>query len=110
MKLSLPTYPDEIVDVFRGLLGGMELYKGLKTLTILSYHGPDETHDLTEIEMELFKQLLFAMDGMDEVEIGNLCFSEESARDMFEFMEAHKMSVSKFKIFEGMECHDFLEI
>lgn len=29
-------------------------------------------HDLTEVEMDLFKQLLFAMDGMDEVEIKDL--------------------------------------
>lgn len=36
--------------------------------------------------------------------------SKESARDIFEFMESNKMSVSKFKIFSGKTYPDYEEI
>ncbi|OXA40169.1 uncharacterized protein LOC118439394 [Folsomia candida] len=108
LNLQLPTYPEEMMNVIQALLGGLELYKGLKTLEILRYHGRDETHDLTEIELDLFKQLLFAMDGMDEVEIENLYFSKESVTEIINFMKLNKISVSKFQIFQGKTCFDYL--
>ncbi|XP_035716456.1 uncharacterized protein LOC118439330 [Folsomia candida] len=110
LELWLPLYPKEIMGVIKALLDGVQLYKKLKTLTIMECWGDWVIRDLTEVEMDMFKQLLLAMDGMDQVEIHDLYLSKESARDIFEFMESNKMSVSKFKIFSGKTYPDYEEI
>ncbi|XP_035708095.1 uncharacterized protein LOC118435785 [Folsomia candida] len=69
LYLSLPTESDLVLDVIQGLLDGSELYKTLKTFEMGQCCGDDVTHDFTEIELNLFKQVLVATDEMDEVEI-----------------------------------------
>ncbi|XP_035700991.1 uncharacterized protein LOC118433303 [Folsomia candida] len=103
MDLSLPVYPREIITAIPALLEGRELYKGLKTFEIM---GCDRytriiKQDLTDDDLDLFKELLFAMNGMDEVIISYLFFSEESERKILKLMVSNNLTVSKFRIFQG---------
>lgn len=48
---------------------------GLATLEINTYDGDFGTYELSEVEMDMFKQLLLEMDGMDRVTIHKISVS-----------------------------------
>ncbi|XP_035711456.1 uncharacterized protein LOC118436903 [Folsomia candida] len=98
LDLALPTYPIEILEIIKALLEVGELYKRLRTLQIETYNGNFLRHDLTLEELDLFKQLLLAMDGMDEVKITNLILSKKSVENLVAFIEANAMSLYKFNL------------
>ncbi|XP_035701021.1 uncharacterized protein LOC118433324 [Folsomia candida] len=98
LKLGLPMYPKEAKDFLQPVLDCLKLCKELKTLRMLTYYWFICPSDLTEFEMDLFKQLLLALDGMDEVEIQNFYCTHKSARDMWKLIDSKKMW--RFKIFQ----------
>ncbi|XP_035700984.1 uncharacterized protein LOC118433300 [Folsomia candida] len=103
IDLSLPRYPKEARDVIPALLEGRELFKGLKTFEIIyNLYTRIMKQHLTLDELDLFKELLLAMNGMDEIIISYLLqFSEKSERKIFEFMLSKNLTVSKFRIFQA---------
>ncbi|XP_035703519.1 uncharacterized protein LOC110842643 isoform X4 [Folsomia candida] len=106
LLLRLPVFPNTIIDVIRALLEGKELYKDLKMFEtgIFKLKNNFTRHELTTEEMNLFKQLLLAMNRMDEVIIYNLPLGEESMKTISDFMASNRLATPKFtilSIFEG---------
>ncbi|OXA48162.1 hypothetical protein Fcan01_16885 [Folsomia candida] len=99
LSIRLPSYPEQMMDVIKALLDSRDLYQGLKTFKLFETRFNTLKHDLTEDEMDLFKQLLLAMNVMDKVTIWN--FGEESMRNILTFMTSEKLPVSKFMMFGG---------
>ncbi|XP_035711843.1 uncharacterized protein LOC110855286 isoform X1 [Folsomia candida] len=97
LSLMLPKYSTKKVDVVKALLDSKDLYQGLTTFKVWGIRS--SPHDLMEDEMDLFKQLLIAMDVMDKVTIWNMKFSKESVKNILGFMTWNKLSVSKFRMF-----------
>ncbi|OXA55152.1 uncharacterized protein LOC118435535 [Folsomia candida] len=101
LNLALPQFSKPTLNVVQTLFDRADLYKRLKTLEIFIYMRIKVRGDLTEEEMELFKKLIVAMNAMDRVTIRNFYFSKESLRDLLDFMVSNKMSVDKFRMFQG---------
>ncbi|XP_035711511.1 uncharacterized protein LOC118436927 [Folsomia candida] len=100
-EVSKMEYPEEIGDVIKILLDCKELFTQLKTLQIKHYGlWSRADFDLTEDEIDLFKQLLIAMNGMDEVKICQVYLCDKAAETMLAFMKAIKMSTSRFMIIQ----------
>ncbi|OXA41925.1 uncharacterized protein LOC110859585 isoform X2 [Folsomia candida] len=72
LNLTVPIYHVCHGLFFRVLLLCKELYQQLKSLELNAYHKIQMTTYLTEGEMELFEQVLIAMDELDDVKISNL--------------------------------------
>ncbi|OXA53524.1 uncharacterized protein LOC118435869 [Folsomia candida] len=103
LLLRVTVFPDKLVNVIRALLEGKELYKELKMFEtgILKFENNVTRHELTTEEMDLFKQLLLAMNRMNKVIIHNLPLGEESLKTISDFMVSNKLAVPKFRISKG---------
>ncbi|OXA48406.1 hypothetical protein Fcan01_16958 [Folsomia candida] len=101
LYIELPSYPDQIKDTIQVLVDTREMFVGLKTLEIgmMECENP-RIHNLAENELDLFKQLLIALDEVDLVSIHDLYFGKETLRNILHFLESSKMYVSKFKMFQ----------
>ncbi|XP_021965914.2 uncharacterized protein LOC110861110 [Folsomia candida] len=100
LELRLPKYPEPFGDIIKAILKEKELFNQLKTLILVTFNFCREPYDLSEDEMDLFKQLLIAMGGMDRVNITELCFTKESAESIHAFMALNEMPVYKFSVVE----------
>ncbi|OXA54625.1 hypothetical protein Fcan01_10498 [Folsomia candida] len=100
LHLMVSTFSEPRLNIILTLLDSAELYKELKVFEILIFRGTVRG-DLTEEEMDLFKKLLVAMNGMDRVTIHNFHVGEESRKKILDFMVSNTMSVSKFELFRG---------
>ncbi|OXA60414.1 Gamma-glutamyltranspeptidase 1 [Folsomia candida] len=95
LRLWVPSDQAEMINAIRALL------EVLKTFEAELYTWDLVSHELTIEEMDLFKQLLLAMDRMDNVKIFNLSLGDESLKTISAFMVSNELVVSKFKIFLG---------
>ncbi|XP_035712422.1 uncharacterized protein LOC118437497 [Folsomia candida] len=101
LKVTLPKYPTEMGAFIQALLQGRELFQRLATLEINTYDGDFGTYELSEVEMDMFKQLLLEMDGMDRVTIHKISFGEDLVENILTFMESNNLDVGKFRLYDG---------
>ncbi|OXA64893.1 hypothetical protein Fcan01_01667 [Folsomia candida] len=100
LGLRLPKYPKQVEDVIQALLKAKKLFKQLKTLSLGTCKFDNKIHDLSANEIDLFKQLLVAIRGMDRVGIAGIYYGKESAESIRAFMALNEMRVSKFSVVE----------
>ncbi|XP_035711702.1 uncharacterized protein LOC118437041 [Folsomia candida] len=105
LNLALPRYPEKIVDVIKILLDCKDLLTQLKTFQITKYESCSVYSDLTEGELDLFKELLSAMNGMEEVELCQFYLSQRTVKTMLAFMKTNKISRIRI-IQDGKILHD----
>ncbi|XP_021967280.2 uncharacterized protein LOC110862387 isoform X1 [Folsomia candida] len=98
LDLWLPTYPERVLDVIKGLMDGSKFYKEMNSLEIRKNGSKFVRHELTDGEMHLFKRLLVTMKEMGRVVIHDLHFDEKSRRNLLDFMASSEMPVSQFKV------------
>ncbi|OXA47618.1 DNA mismatch repair protein Msh6 [Folsomia candida] len=94
--------PIGIGPSFRSKVGGDSVFPNrLATLEINTYDGDFGTYELSEVEMDMFKQLLLEMDGMDRVTIHKISFGEDLVENILTFMESNNLDVGKFRLYDG---------
>ncbi|XP_021959194.2 uncharacterized protein LOC110855071 [Folsomia candida] len=98
LNLALPMYPGRIGDVIEALMDSRELYTHLKTVLIRTYSESHVLHHVAEDDMDRFIELLIAMNGMEEIVISELYFSNKSAENLDAFMVSNNMLRSKFRM------------